>query len=188
MSTSPFDVNKLKGDLEAWEITAKRLEEAQIAEFAERSTADVLYWKGQAEAANIALAKVRKVRDGYADQAKFADVDPASYFREFVRRLDSACMAGVAEQSGAGAPETSVRCGAPAAAVSDMTKDRTSSSPEVPVDAIVNLTNHQEQCDMDGVMVKVSRQALCEVLLYVTEVRPDNKWASPVSSPDRTSK
>lgn len=117
-------VLKLKGDLEAWEITAKRLEEAQIAEFAERSTADVLYWKGQAEAANIALAKVRKVRDGYADQAKFADVDPASYFREFVRRLDSACMAGVAEQSGAGAPETSVRCGAPAAAVSDMTKDR----------------------------------------------------------------
>ena len=67
----------------------------------------------------------------------------------------------------------------------DTSTDRTSSSPEVPVDAIVNLTNHQEQCDMDGVMVKVSRQALCEVLLYVTEVRPDNKWASPVSSPDR---
>lgn len=42
--------------------------------------------------AQAILAKVRKVRDGYADQAKFADVDQASYFREFVRRLDEACM------------------------------------------------------------------------------------------------
>lgn len=41
--------------------------------------------------ANRALAGVRKCRDGYADQARFADVDPASYFREFVRRLDAAC-------------------------------------------------------------------------------------------------
>lgn len=49
--------------------------------------------------------------------------------------------------------------------------------PRVPVDAIVNLVNHQQQCDEDGVMVQVSRQALAEVLVYVTEVRPDNKWA-----------
>lgn len=49
--------------------------------------------------------------------------------------------------------------------------------PTVPVDAIVNLVNHQQQCDADGVMVQVSRQALAEVLVYVTEVRPDNKWA-----------
>lgn len=49
--------------------------------------------------------------------------------------------------------------------------------PVVPVDAIVNLVNHQVQCDMDGVMIQVSRQALCEVLAYVTEIRPDNKWA-----------
>lgn len=41
-------------------------------------------------AAQAALARIRKVRDGYADQAKFADVDPASYFREFVRRIDEA--------------------------------------------------------------------------------------------------
>lgn len=33
--------------------------------------------------------------------------------------------------------------------------------------AIENLTNHQEQCDMDGVMVKVSRQALDEVLSFL---------------------
>lgn len=52
----------------------------------------------------------------------------------------------------------------------------------VPVDAMVNLVNYQEQCDMDGVMVKVSRQALMEVLIYVTEVRPDNKWASAPTS------
>jgi hypothetical protein len=36
--------------------------------------------------------------------------------------------------------------------------------------AIENLTNHQEQCDMDGVMVKVSRQALDEVLSLVSNL------------------
>jgi hypothetical protein len=41
-------------------------------------------------AAQAALARIRKVRDGYADQAKFADVDQASHFREFVRRIDDA--------------------------------------------------------------------------------------------------
>jgi hypothetical protein len=30
--------------------------------------------------------------------------------------------------------------------------------------AVEQLTNHQEQCDMDGIMVKVSREALEEVL------------------------
>lgn len=55
----------------------------------------------------------------------------------------------------------------------------------VPVDAIINLVNHQQQCDEDGVMVQVSRQALAEVLVYVTEVRPDNKWASTLSSTER---
>src|SRR6266446_1101117 len=37
----------------------------------------------------------------------------------------------------------------------------------MPQAAIDNLTNHQEQYDMDGVMVKVSRQALCELLEYL---------------------
>lgn len=41
--------------------------------------------------ANRLLAAVRKVRDGYADQARFADHEPAAYFRGFVRRLDAAC-------------------------------------------------------------------------------------------------
>lgn len=36
--------------------------------------------------------------------------------------------------------------------------------------AVENLAGHQEQCDMDGVMVKVSRQALDEVLNAVNEV------------------
>jgi len=45
-------------------------------------------------AAQAALARVRKLRDGYADQAKFADVDQAAYFREFVRRLDGAVSNG----------------------------------------------------------------------------------------------
>lgn len=37
-------------------------------------------------------ARIRKVRDGYADQARFADHEPASYFREFVRRIDAALL------------------------------------------------------------------------------------------------
>jgi len=37
-----------------------------------------------------ALENIKKVRDGYASQAKFADVDPAHYFREFVTRIDRA--------------------------------------------------------------------------------------------------
>jgi hypothetical protein len=36
------------------------------------------------------LARIRKVRDGYADQARFADIDCAVHFREFVRRIDAA--------------------------------------------------------------------------------------------------
>lgn len=36
--------------------------------------------------------------------------------------------------------------------------------------ALENLTTRQEQCDADGVMVKVSRQALDEVLNAVNEV------------------
>lgn len=35
--------------------------------------------------------------------------------------------------------------------------------------AVENLACHQEQCDMDGVMVKVSRQALDEVLEAVNQ-------------------
>jgi hypothetical protein len=45
------------------------------------------------------------------------------------------------------------------------------SAPILPVVAIVHLTNHQVQCDEDGVMVMVSRQALAEVLVYIQMVR-----------------
>lgn len=34
-------------------------------------------------------AAIKKVRDGYADQARFADIDCAVHFREFVRRIDA---------------------------------------------------------------------------------------------------
>jgi hypothetical protein len=40
---------------------------------------------------------VRKVRDGYASQAKFCDIEALPYFREFIRRIDvalSACEGG----------------------------------------------------------------------------------------------
>jgi hypothetical protein len=36
-----------------------------------------------------------------------------------------------------------------------------------PQAAIDSLTNHQVQCDEDGVMIQVSRQALHEVLAYL---------------------
>jgi hypothetical protein len=36
--------------------------------------------------------------------------------------------------------------------------------------AVENLSCHQEQCDMDGVMVKVSRQALDEVLEAINKL------------------
>lgn len=39
--------------------------------------------------------------------------------------------------------------------------------------AVENLARHQEQCDMDGVMVKVSRQALDEVLNAVNNIAID---------------
>lgn len=45
--------------------------------------------RNQLTASEARGAAVRRVRDGYADQAKFADPEPAAYFREFVRRLDA---------------------------------------------------------------------------------------------------
>lgn len=36
--------------------------------------------------------------------------------------------------------------------------------------AVENLSCHQEQCDQDGVMVKVSRQALDEVLEAINKL------------------
>lgn len=39
------------------------------------------------------LGAVSRVRDGYDSQSKFADIDCAVHFREFVRRIDDALMA-----------------------------------------------------------------------------------------------
>jgi F420-0:gamma-glutamyl ligase len=46
---------------------------------------------------------------------------------------------------------------------------------QLPQAAIDALTNHQEQCDMDGMMVKVSRQALDEVLAYIATLTLHNR-------------
>lgn len=45
--------------------------------------------------------------------------------------------------------------------------------------AVENLATHQEQCDFDGVMVKVSRQALYEVLNAINEVAIQAAITSP---------
>ena len=49
-----------------------------------------------------ALAKVQKVRDSYASQAKFCDIEALGYFREFIRRIDEALAA---YRSTTGAPQ-----------------------------------------------------------------------------------
>lgn len=39
------------------------------------------------------ISRIEKVKIGYADQARFADIDCAVHFREFVRRIDAAIAA-----------------------------------------------------------------------------------------------
>lgn len=39
------------------------------------------------------IEAIKKVRDQYASQAKFADIDCAVHFRDFVRRIDAAIAA-----------------------------------------------------------------------------------------------
>lgn len=51
--------------------------------------------------------------------------------------------------------------------------------------AVENLSCHQEQCDMDGIMVKVSRQALDEVLGGIEAI---NTLALAALAPDAGSR
>jgi hypothetical protein len=51
------------------------------------------YWNTRAALHSTSEGRVeavRKVRDGYASQMKFCDIEALGYFREFVRRLDAA--------------------------------------------------------------------------------------------------
>ena len=53
----------------------------------------------------------------------------------------------------------------------------------MPREAVEQLTNHQEQCDFDGVMVKVSRQALDEVLEFIRALPiPESKTDAAVKA------
>lgn len=52
--------------------------------------------------------------------------------------------------------------------------------------AVENLSVHQEQCDRDGVMVKVSRQALDEVLNAVNEVAMQSAITTMTAFSDET--
>lgn len=49
--------------------------------------------------------------------------------------------------------------------------------------AVENLARHQEQCDMDGVMVKVSRQALDEVLGAIEFINTALRLAAQSAAP-----
>lgn len=48
-----------------------------------------------------------------------------------------------------------------------MEKDNSSAAGAAPSEAIEQLRSHQQQLDMDGVIVGVSRQAIEEVLAYI---------------------
>lgn len=48
------------------------------------------YWRRETEALEAKLHAVEKLRDEYASQARFADHEPAAYFREFVSRINKA--------------------------------------------------------------------------------------------------
>jgi len=56
------------------------------------------HWEPVARPASMAAdeglaGRIKKLRDGYASQAKFADAEPAAWFREFVQRVDAALAA-----------------------------------------------------------------------------------------------
>jgi hypothetical protein len=72
---------------------------AERNEILQDAGADELGLIKRAEAAEAQVEALRKVRDGYASQAKFADHEPAAYFREFVRRIDAALSAPAEKSS-----------------------------------------------------------------------------------------
>lgn len=55
-----------------------------------RNEYDIYDMQGTINMLGKTIDAVRAVRDVYASQARFADVDAASYFREFIRRIDAA--------------------------------------------------------------------------------------------------
>lgn len=66
-----------------------------------------------------------------------------------------------------------------------MTKTTTPSEiAELPVAAIEQLRDHQRQLDEDGTFVGVSRQAIDEVLTYITALRPPTTDNSELIEPD----
>lgn len=59
----------------------------------EKSTTNMSFLMCSAARTLARLAKleadIRKVRDGYASQMKFCDIEALGYFREFLRRIDA---------------------------------------------------------------------------------------------------
>ena len=145
---------KAKADLQSWEITAKRIEEAE----ARKSFDDGTCIRCGAAPRNASClcatcldedaVRAGELDDGpsrISDRYVSVPFDPTPAMTEAAHKASLAgdepmspdfpdlnskiwramILAGVAEQSGAGAPETSVRCGAPAA-LSHLHEDRKS--------------------------------------------------------------
>lgn len=73
-----------------WPILGGSHTAASVWTEIDNGVSDVIARHQPQEREAVLVEAVRRVRDGYASQAKFADHEPASYFREFVQRLDAA--------------------------------------------------------------------------------------------------
>ncbi len=125
-------IAKLKDDLRAWEITAKRIEEAEQHNAVECGTCagsgEIFRGVGgpdDPERCHVCTGTgfVKShfddgscIRCGAAPR-NASGLCATCVDEDAVRAGEIPDLAGVAEQSGAGAPETSVQCGAPAANV-----------------------------------------------------------------------
>ena len=121
---------KARADLHSWEVTAKRIEEAERPNDVECQTCEgsgeIFHGGGgpdDPERCHVCTGTgivQRYPEDGTcircgAVPRNASGLCATCVDEDAVRDGEMPDMAGVAEQSGAGAPETSVRCGAPAA-------------------------------------------------------------------------
>lgn len=74
---------------------------AEVLQLALKSDATLRYcekqWSDERSVMIGRIQAVKNVRDCYANQARFADIDCAVHFREFVRRIDTALSVGMVQ-------------------------------------------------------------------------------------------
>lgn len=74
---------------------------AEVLQLALKSDATLLHcekqWSEERGVMIDRIQAVKKIRSDYLDQARFAEVDQASYFYEFARRIDDALATGMVQ-------------------------------------------------------------------------------------------